>query len=263
MSTGMAALTGAMPNGLGDLPPSIELAWHGVNDPINLRQYLASSVLWAELDVNVDPAGQTLILRHDSFGERAAAPGEVWLELEPVLRVLKDAGRGVKLDFKVGGPWLDVALRLLEELEFTGRNVWFNGELGLLGLDWLHRIAGQWPGAVIQVPVHSLPGYGASVEDAGDAKALLRPCAEAGVNRFSISVADPNTPRLLEGMRTWGFAFNLYGITDVPSLLAAVAQNPASITADFNFPEWGYYGRGSGHGGRYWQYRLVKPDESA
>ena len=42
---------------------------------------------------------------------------------------------------------------------------------------------------------------------------------------------------------------NLYDIPDLESFLEASLLLPASITADFNFPEWRYYGRGSGADG--------------
>jgi hypothetical protein len=31
---------------------------------------------------------------------------------------------------------------------------------------------------------------------------------------------------------------------------------PRSVTSDFNFPEWHYFGRGAGRGGRYHRYHL-------
>ena len=42
--------------------------------------------------------------------------------------------------------------------------------------------------------------------------------------------------------------------------MRAVLLEPRSITADFNFPEWHYYGRGSGQKGQYHEYSLE--DES-
>lgn len=55
-------------------------------------------------------------------------------------------------------------------------------------------------------------------------------------------------------MVDWGFATNIYGVTDLPSFVQAVLLQPHSVTCDFNFPQWGYYGRGSGHKGLYYTY---------
>jgi hypothetical protein len=37
------------------------LVWHGVNNPANLRQFLASEVHWAEVDARLDPIGDRVI----------------------------------------------------------------------------------------------------------------------------------------------------------------------------------------------------------
>ena len=39
-----------------------------MNDEANLRQFLASGVHWAEVDIRRDPSGR-FVLRHDSFEE--------------------------------------------------------------------------------------------------------------------------------------------------------------------------------------------------
>lgn len=44
---------------------------------------------------------------------------------------------------------------------------------------------------------------------------------------------------------------NLYAVPDFESFVRALLLLPTSVTADFNFPEWGYYGRGSGERLRY------------
>ena len=47
---------------------------------------------------------------------------------------------------------------------------------------------------------------------------------------------------------------NLYAVPDHESFLQAMLLMPRSLTADFNFPEWNYYGRGSGERRRYHRY---------
>jgi hypothetical protein len=42
-----------------------------------------------------------------------------------------------------------------------------------------------------------------------------------------------------------GWEINLYGVPDLESFLEAALLLPTSLTADFNFPEWNYFGRGS------------------
>ena len=242
-----------LPRGLDELPPHVELVWHGVNDEINLRQFLASDVPWAELDVNLDPTGHFLILRHDTFDERPLAGGETLRRLDSVLPRLRAADRGVKLDFKVGGVWVERALAVLDACHFPAGQVWLNGEIDVLGTERIRRMAARYPEAILQVPVHFLAGY---EERWHEARVPLDLVASLGVNRFSVPWHYRRVRELLAQMRRWGFAFNIYGVRDLPAFLEAVMELPASVTTDFNFPEWGYYGRGSGHDGRYWEYML-------
>jgi hypothetical protein len=49
----------------------------------------------------------------------------------------------------------------------------------------------------------------------------------------------------------WGLDTNLYAITDLEQVLAAVVTVPRSLTADFTLPEWHYFGRGAGNDGEF------------
>ena len=54
---------------------------------------------------------------------------------------------------------------------------------------------------------------------------------------------------ILDEVEARGWDVNLYGVPDLETFLEASLLLPASVTADFNFPEWQYFGRGSGAGG--------------
>lgn len=253
------AIENSAPRSLSELPDGVDLVWHGANDIVNLRQFLASEVPWAELDVNTDPTEASLILRHDTFDERPCASGEQLLPLAHALAAIAAAQRAVKIDFKVGGRWIPRVLEQLDMHGFPHSRVWLNGEWPLLGDKWLQYFAEQYPAAVIQVPVHFLGDYAPRLEAA---RAQFIQAAELGVNRFSVPWRHPRVHELLDLLRAWNLPFNLYGMRDLASFLAAVQEQPASVTADFNFPEWGYFGRGSGHNGVYWRYQLAGVDGS-
>ena len=55
-------------------------------------------------------------------------------------------------------------------------------------------------------------------------------------------------------MDRWGFDINIYNVPDLESFLKAVLLQPRSVTSDFNFPKWHYYGRGSGQDARRYEY---------
>ena len=51
-----------------------------------------------------------------------------------------------------------------------------------------------------------------------------------------------------------GWETNIYAVPDLQSFLEAAVLLPTSVTADFNFPAWHYFGRGSGQDGVIHRY---------
>ena len=84
-----------------------------------------------------------------------------------------------------------------------------------------------------------------------------------GVNRFSIDWAVPEVAEIVKRICGWGFDMNIYNVPDLDGFLRAVLLRPRSTTADFNFPTWHYYGRGSGKGGQYYEYTAEETREFA
>ena len=235
------------------LPPQVELVWHGVNDPINLRQFLASPIRWAELDVNLDPDGASLILRHDTFAERPLVDGERWLTLDAALAACNQWQKAVKLDFKVGGAWIEQSLALVDRYGLPAEQLWFNGDLSILDELLVRELAARYPGAVIQAPIGFLRHQ---LDQPTELRAAVAELARWGMNRFSLNWQHRETRPMSHLLMAWGYEVNLYGIPDLPAFLEAILLLPNAITCDFNFPAWGYYGRGSGHTGHYIEYTL-------
>lgn len=236
------------------LPLQVELVWHGVNDPINLRQFLPSPIRWAEVDVNLNADGKGLILRHDTFVERPVVDGERWLGLAAALAACTQWQKAVKLDFKAGGAAIDQALTLVDAYGLRAEQLWFNGELSILTEPVVRQLAVRYPGAVIQAPIGFL-------RHRLDQPAALRDeiarLAGWGMNRFSLNWRHTETRRMARLLMDWGYEVNLYGIPDLAAFLQAILLLPTAVTCDFNFPAWGYYGRGSGQAGHYVEY-LIK-----
>jgi hypothetical protein len=233
------------------LPDEVQLAWHGVNDRANLGQFVASEVKWAEVDVRDDPAG-ALILRHDSFETTPAVGADEWLTLEDALTVIKKHDRGVKIDLKVGGEVLDGVLETLRRFGLGDENLWFNGNIEVIGEAGFRKIATEHPGAVVQCPIDWLTPLLWTAND--EAKRILELIAEWGVTRFSISWERDEMRRLLPQLHEWGHEVNIYAVPDLESFLKAVVLLPCSVTSDFNFPRWHRFGRGSGESGRLLTY---------
>ena len=242
--------------GEADLPDRVELVWHGINDRANLRHFLASPVRWGECDVRRDPQGR-LALRHDAFegtADRAPGDGPVRpLLIDEFVHMSLAEGKGIKLDVKQPDV-ADEVLALLGRSGVSGTDLWFNGRVDVLGEDGFRRLRRAWPAATVQCPIDVLaPAIVAAPDRARD---VLDEMAAWGVDRFSLAWATSAMPAILDRLDNWGHDVNLYAVENLDEFLRAVMLLPRSVTADFNFPEWHYFGRGAGRGGRYHRYHL-------
>ncbi len=234
-----------------DLPRKVQLVWHGLNDDINIRQYLASEIEWAEFDVRADPEGR-LIVRHDSFEETPVAPDEEFLLLEDILKRLKKFDKSAKIDLKEAGDVVDRVLALIDAMDLAPETVWLNSHIEVLGEHGFRKLSTAVPGAVIQCRIDFLAPLIETLPEEG--LRVLRGLRGWGINRFSVPWGLSTFTRLIETLDRWKFEVNIYNVPDLESFLQAVLQQPRSVTSDFNFPKWHYYGRGSGQNAQRHEY---------
>lgn len=241
-----------------ELRERLHLVWHGVNDEENLGEFLASGIRWAEVDVRTDPLDR-LILRHDAFDELPWDRAEQPLEFERCLDALRAEGRFVKVDLKENGPTLARTLEVVERAGVPDRELWFNGEIEVLGRRGFREIRSRHPDATISCPVDfTVPLLLAAP---GLAEDVLEALAAWGVSRLSLRWS-ADARRALDLLEAQGWEVNIYGVPNLETFLEAALLLPASVTADFNFPEWRYFGRGSGQGGVTHRYELAPVDET-
>ncbi len=238
------------------LPQYVQFVWHGVNDESNLRQFLASDIRWVECDIHIDPTGNDLILRHDTFTEVPLAEDEDWFTLDKLLARVKKHDKRVKLDLKAGGTLVDKVLELVDAYSFNDDSLWFNGNVERLQEHRIRQLAETHPGAIVQCPVDFLAPLICSAPL--KAKEILDMFTEWGVNRFSINWQTHDMRQFFDEMDCWGFEVNIYNVPDLETFLQAVLLMPHSVTSDFNFPKWHYYGRGSGEKGGHYEYSMRK-----
>lgn len=74
-----------------------------------------------------------------------------------------------------------------------------------------------------------------------------------GVTRLSVRWG-PGARQTVGELERRGWETNIYGVPDLQSFLEAAVLLPTSVTADFNFPDWRYFGRGSGQHGIVHRY---------
>ena len=65
--------------------------------------------------------------------------------------------------------------------------------------------------------------------------------------------------RIIEHLEANDRETNIYAVPDLQSFLEAAVLLPTSVTADFNFPEWDYFGQGSGERGMILQPEVATP----
>ncbi|TET73424.1 MAG: HAD family hydrolase [Candidatus Aminicenantes bacterium] len=239
-----------------ELPQHIQFVWHGINDEVNLRQFLASEITWGECDVRMDPIANELILRHDSFVELPLDVDEEWFSLDRLLHRLLKTGKSIKLDLKAGGILVDKVLKFIESSSFDESCLWFNGNVERLQEQGFRKLASAYPNAILQCPVDFLAPLISSAPE--KAKEILDMFIKWGINRFSISWKTQDMRNFFDQMDKWGFEVNIYNVPDLESFLEVVLLMPRSITSDFNFPKWHYYGRGSGEDGSHYEYSIRK-----
>jgi hypothetical protein len=238
------------------LPRHVQLVWHGLNDEWNLRQFLASAVHWGECDVRHDPVGR-VVLRHDSYEEAPWSVEERPALLREFLATVARHDRGAKLDLKDGGSLVEDVLAETDRNRLPDERLWFNGTLESLREEGFRRLSSARPGAVLQCPTDFLaPLLLASPRRARGVLEMLR---RWGVNRFSLRWHGPHAREVFDRLDRWGYDVNLYAVPDLESFLGAALLLPRSLTADFNFPAWHYFGRGSGEGREHHRYRLDGP----
>ncbi|MEE8058683.1 MAG: DUF2181 domain-containing protein [Pseudomonadales bacterium] len=231
-----------------DLPPYIDLVWHGVNDRENMQQFLSSPIQWGEVDVQSVSEDGSVLLQHDSsLKNEALSVEKLELSLDELLGEFQQHDKRIKIDFKDKSAVLRRTIKQLKKQGFTDQQIWLNGDIDVLKEEGFKMVLEAFPNAIIQTSVDFICPLVFSLP--GQAKNILTLLKNWGINRFSISWELEKCTALLHQLKKWGFEVNVYNAPDLEQFLKVMILSPRSITSDFNFPEWNYYGRGSGKHG--------------
>ena len=218
-----------------------------------MRQFLAAEIAWGELDVRSDPDTGEFILHHDSLDTHDASHVEQVMSFTNVVADLSRFDKSIKIDFKEGGRIVEAVLETLRVNKFDQSRIWFNANIEVLGEEGFKNLHEICPAAILQCPIDQ---YVSQILDSPEnARIRLEELRSWGVNRFSIEWGHPEIGKVLDRLKEWDFESNLYNVPDLEGFLHAVLLKPRSVTADFNFPQWHYFGRGSGQDGQYFNYR--------
>ncbi|MFB3100192.1 MAG: FAM151A/B family protein [Gammaproteobacteria bacterium] len=231
-----------------DLPPYIDLVWHGINDRKNMQQFLTSPIQWGEVDVQAVHEDGSVLLQHDNpLKDETPVTEKVDIPLDELLSEFQKQSKGIKIDFKDKGTVLRKTIKLLKKQVLNDGDIWLNGDIDVLKEDGFKLLLEAFPNAIRQTSVDFVCPLVFALPN--QAKNILLQLESWGINRFSISWGLDKCAALLQQLKKWGFEVNVYNAPDLEQFLKVMILSPRSITSDFNFPEWNYYGRGSGKDG--------------
>lgn len=223
------------------LPNHVQFVWHGIGDRVSFDEFLSEDIQWGECDVRFSPDHKTLIARNESFLRSRPRCNEKLLTLNNVLKTIQAAGKSIKLDLKKDGKMINALIDEIEKSGISKDRIWFNGTVETLKEKGFRKLAEKYPNAIIQCPIDFLFPLIVSAPEA--AKNILNMFSSWGVTRFSVNWRTPNKTKMIGQLQRWGFHVNIYNIPDLQSFLKAVLFLPKSITSDFNFPKWKYFGK--------------------
>jgi len=237
------------------LPSSIQYVWHGINNTANLKQFLGTSIEWGEVDVRSDETSGQLFIRHDALSESPIERDEKILLLKECLKKFIKFNKSIKLDYKVGGTQVNRVLDLVDELGFKQSQLWHTGNIEDLKEKGFKTIRKRQPKAIVQCTSNFLvPLVLGAPQKARDIVTMLQ---DWGVSRVSIDWRTDGNSLVVSLIKKWGMEVNLYKMPDLKTFLKAALLLPNSVTSDFNFPEWQYYGQGSGENLKRQSYKKI------
>ncbi len=226
-----------------ELPQHIQFVWRGLNYVDNLAQFLVSDVHWGELAIWLNAVSEELVSLY-FVGEPFQA-----LDFQEILTHIRRRGKGIKLDLRVGGQLVESGIEQVKQCGYKDADLWFTGRVDILQERGFRQLAVAHPGAIIECPVDFLAPLICSAP--AKAREILKLFSNWGINRFSISWKSANLRQFFDQMDQWGFEVNIYDVPNLESFLQAVLLRPRSITSDFNFPKWHFYGRGTQQNEQY------------
>ena len=224
------------------LPQHIQFVWHGINDIANLGQFLRSDVHWGEFRAQSELLNSMYYLQTQAANQTAPRGDTAWLAtLDDTLTRVRSRGKGIKINLDVDNQVLETVLERVDRYRFSGEDLWFSGQIELLGAAGFRYLAELYPAAIIETPIDYLAPLMTNAPT--KAQHLLDQFQAWGINRFGISWHTPDLRPFFETIAGWGYSVNIYNVPDLEAFLQGVLMLPRSITSDFYFPKWAYYGR--------------------
>jgi hypothetical protein len=234
------------------LPDRVHMVWNGVNTQRNMHEFLESDLFWGKVDVRSGIKSEELILRADSFLTRLPERNEEWMDFSVLLSSFVQQNKGLNIHLTEGKSLFKRITPLLLQSKIKHNSLWFSGDLVNNTKDTFKLISGTFPNAKVQCDIDFLVPMMLNMPH--QAKRILKEMSNWGVNLFSLSWKPAYPGKIMDKMNEWGYSVNIQGVPDLEAFLQAVYLMPDSVTADFNFPQWNFFGAGAGVDGSFYTY---------
>lgn len=217
----------------GLYPCYIQLVRSGVNNRSELQGFLSSDMKWAEMDIWLNPASDSIILRDFSFEKKPPLVNETFFSLEDCLVPLFKYGRGAKINIREGGMVLDFLKKKIDYYNVDGSNLWFSSGIEYITGHNFIDLAQSYPGATLECDVNFLiPVFRESVDKVSGILSLL---SSWGINRFSLSRDSTDEKKdFINYLEEKGLNVHLSNVAEIESLIKVILLHPCSVSCDFN-----------------------------
>lgn len=217
----------------GLYPCHIQLVRSGVNNRSDLGCFLSSDMKWAELDICLNPASDSMILRDFSFEKKPSLVNETFFNLENCFGSLFKYGRGAKINIREGGTVLDILKKEIDYCNVHDSNLWFSSGIQYITGHNFIDLAQSYPRATLECDVNFLiPVFRESIYKVSGILSLL---SSWGINRFSLNWDSTDEKKdFINYLDEKGFNVNISSVVDIESLIQVILLHPCSVSCDFN-----------------------------
>lgn len=212
------------------LPRHIQLVWQCSYNRKSFAAFIGSNIHWLEIDL-----GSALKSKYkDDQG----------LSLFECLDFAAAGEKCVKFDVGKSILVYERALETAAAYGFTGKNLWFKlDDAHVLRGHYLARLKEIYPEAIVEYDINFLAR--SVLDEPSAAREILLLLKKAGVARFSLKRGKPAWRRIASDVATWGFDVHIDSIASFENFLQTALLTPRSMTLNFGFSGWSYFGSGS------------------
>lgn len=210
------------------VPRHTQLVWTGIQNNILMDSFFASNIRWADI---TDLVNRVYYARQFCVQD-TSTEGAMH---EQILGTMAEMNRGARLDLVSEFINVNSYLELVRGFGIHPELLWFRVTLDRFNREDIRRLAGMFPGAIIECKADFL---GSLVTDRNPmADEMVSRFSQWGVNRFGVSWNDRKMKQMLEWLDDGGHEVVLNDVYGYDAFLQAVLLGPRAIASDFSFPD--------------------------